>query len=483
MITEERRIGEQLRGRILSAFPAGHYALDTFFKLADVVISKEIDTAAVECVAIPRLLLNEKFITKHCKTDEHLFMLVMHELHHVLLGHTRLFQRHTMLDNIAFDAVINAILCQLFPEPTYSSFFQRLYAPDKLPDAVLRPPDGWPEKWNIPESLPKAAREIIRVLYSQASGTYKEVFDLFKNDEVLKKMLSQGQEGGESKDGQGKKGNNNKIGGTILLGDHSPEETPGRGESAANHPALNGAVREIVEKWPMPPEPIRGRSVGSDIRDIFLKEVARPPAADRVLKRLIKKMVEASDKGGNTKRSFKIDDKLIEVPIPTIKDRRAFVASTLGWSPLIYRSNTPQRKITQDKGLTTIYVDVSGSTRSYWSLLASLVRPYVLRGLVRLFVFSEVVDDVTPAKLAKGQFKTTGGTDGNCIWKHATENNFKKIIILTDGYVGPPSRHWKNKLNDTKTKIRVALTPDGYISDLEAITEEIIELPVVGEGQ
>lgn len=468
MISEERRIGEQLRGRILSAFPAGHYALDTFFKLADVVISKEIDTAAVECVAMPRLLLNEEFIDKHCKTDEHLFMLVMHELHHVLLGHTRLFQRHTMLDNIAFDAVINAILCQLFSESIYFSFFQKLYASDKLPDAVLRPPDGWPGKWNIPEELPKPAREIIRVLYSQASGTYKEVFDLFKNDEVLKKILSQSRKSQST---------------PILLGDHSPEETPGRGESAANHPALNGAVREIVEKWPMPPEPIIGRSVGSEIRNIFLKEVARPSAADRILRRLIKKMVETNDKGGNTKRSFKVADKLIEVPIPTLKDRKAFVTSALGWSPLIYRSNTPQRKITKDKGLTTVYVDVSGSTRSYWSLLASLVRPYVLKGLVRLYVFSEVVDDVTPTKLAKGQFKTTSGTDGNCIWKHATENNFKKIIVLTDGYVGMPTKHWKSKLSQTNTKIRIALTPDGYLPDLESISEEIIELPVVGEGQ
>ena len=36
--------------------------------------------------------------------DEHLFLLVMHELHHVLLGHTRLFPRASRAHNIAFDA-------------------------------------------------------------------------------------------------------------------------------------------------------------------------------------------------------------------------------------------------------------------------------------------------------------------------------------------------------------------------------------------
>jgi hypothetical protein len=43
----------------------------------------------------------------------------MHELHHVLLGHTKLFQRLSTADNIVFDAVINSLLCRMFPQPAY----------------------------------------------------------------------------------------------------------------------------------------------------------------------------------------------------------------------------------------------------------------------------------------------------------------------------------------------------------------------------
>ena len=37
------------------------------------------------------------------RTDEALWTLVLHELHHVLLGHTRLYERISPLHNLAFD--------------------------------------------------------------------------------------------------------------------------------------------------------------------------------------------------------------------------------------------------------------------------------------------------------------------------------------------------------------------------------------------
>ena len=70
-------------------------------------------------------------------------MLVLHELHHVLLGHTRLFRRVTPLDNLAFDAVINALLCRMFPGRDHTAFFTDFYADDQFPACLLRPPCGW----------------------------------------------------------------------------------------------------------------------------------------------------------------------------------------------------------------------------------------------------------------------------------------------------------------------------------------------------
>lgn len=466
--------GTALRERILAAFPAGHYALDAFFRLSDVVVTTDVDTAAVECVAAPRMLINGTFVEKNCVTDEHLFMLIMHELHHILMGHTTLFKRVSVLDNIAFDAVINAILSQLFREPMYFSFFQKLYKPDKIPDALLRPPDGWPDSWNIPKTLPKQVQEMIRILYSEASGTYKEVYDLFKLDTDLQKELTGA---GIPFDGEGKSGKLGKEGGgTMLLGDHSPENTTGRGEQAANSPALQGAVRTIVEKWPMPPDPIRGRSVGQELKEIILGKVETPPTAHTLIKRLIRKMVEEGQAGGVTHYTRTEADKAIETPLRSLRDRRAIVAQNLGLNPLIFKSTLPMIQRIKERGITSVYVDVSGSVACYRSLMSSLVTPYVEKKLARLFVFSEVIDEVTPAALKRGSYQTTGGTDASCIWKHVSENDFKKIIILTDGYVGKPTRHWSDKIKNVR--VCVLLTPEGYLNDLEGVAEEMIDLPV-----
>ena len=86
------------------------FELMTFLSLFRVRFSDKIATACVTCGESPELLLNKEFIEEHCKTDEHLFMLVMHELYHVILGHTRLFPRSTEVRNFVFDAVINALL-------------------------------------------------------------------------------------------------------------------------------------------------------------------------------------------------------------------------------------------------------------------------------------------------------------------------------------------------------------------------------------
>src|SRR6478752_6534653 len=97
----------ELETRVLNAIPAGAFETDA------------VPTASVSCERRPVLRINPAFVTRHCRSDEHLFLLVMHELHHVLLGHTRLFRRASRAHNLAFDAVINAMLVLRFPAETY----------------------------------------------------------------------------------------------------------------------------------------------------------------------------------------------------------------------------------------------------------------------------------------------------------------------------------------------------------------------------
>ena len=102
-------------------------------RLVDIVESDAVETAAVECRSQPRLLVNPAFVERWAATPEKLLMLIMHELHHVLLGHTRLFPRVTRIDNLVFDAVINALLCRMFPAPQHTAFFTDFYCRPGIP--------------------------------------------------------------------------------------------------------------------------------------------------------------------------------------------------------------------------------------------------------------------------------------------------------------------------------------------------------------
>lgn len=176
-----------LEDRILDTFPSGNYGLLALLRLLDIVETTEVDTAAVECTALPRLRINPEFVERHAETPERLLMLVMHELHHVLLGHTRLFPRLTAVDNLIFDAVINALLCRMFPGPEHTSFLTRYYRDDCYPECLLRPATGWTPTDPVPvppalaESSMARVRHVYRALYSETGAHYQELYDALRS--------------------------------------------------------------------------------------------------------------------------------------------------------------------------------------------------------------------------------------------------------------------------------------------------------------
>ncbi len=137
---------ERLRERVFDAFPVTQPAFRRLLALLDVEASETVPTAAVTLGARSRLLINPAFVAARCETDHDLVMLVLHELFHVALGHTRLFPRLTPAQNWAFDCVINAQLCLTYPQPHWTALFRRCYAADVFPEALLRPPAGYGDR-------------------------------------------------------------------------------------------------------------------------------------------------------------------------------------------------------------------------------------------------------------------------------------------------------------------------------------------------
>jgi hypothetical protein len=416
---------EDLAERILDAFPSGSYALSALLRLMDIVESTEVPTAAVECRVQPRLLVNPEFVAKHAQTPEKLLMLVMHELHHVLLGHTTLFPRVIKIQNFVFDAVINGLVCRMFPAKDHTAFFSDYYDAESFPQCLLRPPPGWPGDAvtaggiaALPDPQRRLVGEVHAALYSPAGATYREVFD------ALPKLLAE-----------------QAIEGIPLLGGHEAHGESGVESGTqleSRSPVLFDIVRGIVEQWPQPPDPIRGRSL-ADVLNPTSIEARRPPSSRNVLRGLIRKVAGFS--GAGAIRRLRTEQLEAPTPIPGL-GRRSMVLRALGQEPLLHTGQVAWRRTVPSGERVHVYLDVSGSMDAVKGPLYGAVLDCEVLVHPVVHLFSTRVADISLAELRRGVCKSTGGTDIACVAEHMTANRVRRALLVTDGWVGKPrGRH------------------------------------------
>jgi hypothetical protein len=431
-----------LRGQLFDCLPSGRYALSGLLRLVDVVETDAVPTAAVECHAQPRLFINPGFVAEHAATPEKLMMLVLHEVHHVLLGHTRRFAACTPADNFVFDCVINALLCRMFPQPAHTALFRDFYPDSEFPACLLRPPEGWNpriRKVPVPPALEAhgfgPARQVYQSLYSAEGATYEDIRN------VLRAFLARREK---------------MLVGVALLGDH---DGSAQGEATASGDIFARAVAEIVRHWPSPPEPTRGTSMAELLRESRLV-VTRGPSRRAQLRELIRKVAGASGSGRGARRPMP-SEIAIETPVPCM-DRRALVTRALGATPLLYRTELPIVQPVPAQDRVHIYVDVSGSMDGikgalYGAVLdcQSLLHPQV-------HLFSTEVAEATHAQLRGGFCRSTGGTDIRCVTRHMERHKVRRAVMLTDGYVGNPDASGREVL--TRARLGVAYT-GAYITE------------------
>jgi hypothetical protein len=426
-----------LEERILDAFPSGNYGLLAILRLLEIVETEEVDTAGVECTELPRLFINPAFVERQAETPERLLMLVMHELHHVLLGHTRLFPRLTPVDNVIFDAVVNALLCRMFPGAAYTSFFTRLYRDDCYPECLLRPAAGWTP--SLPVPVPPAlegsgmarVRHVYRALYSETGAHYQELY------EALRSVMT-------------------ADAATVpLIGSHGADLEPLTG------PVFE-AVRSVVEHWPQPRSPIAGRS-WSELLDLT---PVLPRSCNRaVLRALLRKVGRP---GSGPRLGLPAAEPVaVTSPVPA-RDRRSIVRRALGVPQLLYgREDSMMRRASCER--VHIYLDVSGSIGELKGALYGAVldcREFVHPAV---HLFSTVVHDVSLPELRRGKCRTTGGTSIECVATHMARHKVRRAVLLTDGAVGRPGV--KASYTLSRAILGVALTPGFSLrTDLDAFT-------------
>ena len=444
-----------LAARIYSSFPVAQSAFSKLLDLLEIEAAPTVPTAAVTLGGRSRLLINPDFVARNCPADHDLVMLVLHELHHVALGHTRLFPRLTRAENWAFDCVINAQLCRLYPEPHHTALFRRSYRADSMPEALLRPPEGWRtprERW-----LRGRAGDIHRELYSETGVTYADLYRLLPS-------LAQS---GRTEAGDG-------FAAGRLLGNHADGDNP-----SSIEPDLLRELRNILSEWPMV-ERLSGRDQGgaADTLTVARSEARRGTAA--TLRRAI---LAVADLGHVYRGAIGRRDEAREGILPYVLrlQRRAFVQGAVGVSPLLHPAEISLSGISRREQVH-VYLDVSGSMDAalpalYATMtrLSSLLHP-------KIHLFSTRIDDIDLRQLACGVRRTTGGTDITPVTQHALDNRITRALFVTDGWVGEVPDEHSRELARRGTRFAVAVTCDGDTTFAAALGAKAWPLPNLEES-
>ena len=448
---------EKIIARILDVIPPRSFELTTFLTLFRVRFSEKTKTACVTCGESPELLLNKDFIEAHCRTDEHLFMLVMHELYHVILGHTTLFPRATEVRNLVFDAVINAILCSLFPRPEFTSFFTDYYPSDKMPLALLRPKG---------EGTPLAAESALKLLYGGSdTGTYHDMYEALLKSGCIKEIKLAVK--GDGKDGE-----------PILLGSHDEE-------SEEISQEMKDLIHKIISKWPSPDRPLQGQDLGAEERTHDFDAEADPTTRLRCgIRRLMRR---AAMPGKKEVRRRSVREMVCETAtfLPDWHDRAHEAREVAFGDALIYSSTTKVRRPSnRDNRQAFVYFDVSGSVAEEVPSVAQALLPYCRGGLCTVHVFSTVVHPASARDLAARKFTSTGGTDIDCVLKHVLELPPRKrpraVVVVTDGFTGKPDAALAERFRAAEMRLFVGLVKSDCAynqeSNLSSLADKFVKL-------
>jgi hypothetical protein len=455
-----------LMRRLLSCLPAATFEMETFARLAGIRATRQIPTAAVETGYRSNLLLNPDFVARNCRRDEHLFLLVMHELWHIILAHTRLYPRATMAHNIAFDAIINAGLARQFSAPEYRGFFEALNPANSFPGCLLRPPEGWPENPIYVDCDPPGARKLVERLYPRnkqsrvAAPLYDEILQLIKED--IKKKIERGE----------------VIVEPTLIGDHDSED----GEATVlDDPFMGEVMRRVAGSWPPPPFATRKRGESVVYSDWFSAIGPATEEARRAFSRILQRTL--SGRVGKMRRRARVMIPSMSGmnPLPNPRDRLVNARRILGVQGVLYgQPGLVRARATEQLSRSHVYLDVSGSMAGLLPHLLGLLIPYSAKGYAFVYQFSNKVEAMPTDDLRRGRIRSTMGTDINCVLKHMLEAKpfARKALIVTDGYTGRPNPEYVRELKKRGTRIYVVLPEESaYREDLLDVARSFTVLP------
>ncbi|MBM4220581.1 MAG: hypothetical protein FJ170_01390 [Gammaproteobacteria bacterium] len=441
---------EQFRATLRELVEENPFAIRAVLKILHTEFTDSVPTLAVSCEEQPRLLVNLRFIATYCDSDAEVKAVICHEFLHVLLRHTERFEVLSPAENLALDAVINAIIHRSLG-PDYSAMMSRYYANVEGVARLLRRPTeadvrslaprveapswfdclvslGGPESTGKPDRGPELLRawqalyagqlcaddirDLARDHFGAAGvrlnvllGNHGEQAGGYAAGEVLPDVLADAL--------------NQSL--TAMNGAGIFRSPKGRGFGASAYAAAVPAAKLPVERWR---------------REAFavLRRHVMPDAHSRV---------HESTSG------------LYTLPVLSTGDRRA-VLRTL-WSPFLPEARWQHERPVRI-GTTQVYLDVSGSMDAEMPHLVDLLGRLIRHIRRPFWAFSDVV---APARIERGLLlaNTTGGTSLGCVLEHLAKTRPAAAVIITDGYVGEIEPQLVAGLGDIR--LHAIVTRDG----------------------
>ncbi len=450
---------EEIALRLINCIPGATFELEQLLALVEIELTDSVPTATVTTGLRSSLLLNPDFIERCCVTDEHLFLLVMHELWHVLLGHTSLFTHTSLIENLAFDAIINAALTRQFPGPEFRGFFEALNPADSFPSRLLRAPEGWPNRTDYSGPGPAGTNSMLMRLYplwkqEVAEPTYNELIELLRSDaDVLALEADWDRRTGEIRGG---------AGAPVLVGDHG-EDGDEKGSVV-----LRDELARVSIGWPDPPYPVISRGVGGSKTSWAVEAIAPSLSNRAVLERVLRRAAQRSRAGYRMQSRGSVATSASTV-IPSARDRQRVARTRLGIPSLMWNGELQRSAIVHDAPRTAkVYLDVSGSMYEELPQLLPAVAQFVRQRLATAWQFSESVWPITLAELLKGDLTTTYGTTVSCALEHAlSDEATRHIVIITDGGIERVDARIVRALRDRHIAVDVVLSRRGMAEEAE----------------
>jgi len=360
--------------------------------ITEVSEDSSLPTAGIN--AEGQLAYNQKFVDKYVTCKEDLFSLIFHELLHPMFGH--FIYNNGELENIAADAVINAVISSIYSEYSLSgNLFKKLYGPRGLPGILRADSEMYRSKYH----------KVYQQLYNQGNN-----HDCLTTGELIQtlKILTQSE----------------KLSAILLIGNHS-QGKQGSGQQGGFSKDILTKIAEDI-KGSLADKGGQYAGFGLNLLNLFMEALKTHLSIKKVLLQrfLTKRKIDRFREYHNIKRSG-------ISPIPLYPSKRDLVLLATGFYPG-YFHNLVNRPKTEKQGMA-IYLDVSGSVNDYLPKIIGIISN-LKNDIISLFLFSNAVVETKLADLIKGNIRTTYGTDFDCIARSIIEDRFDKAVIITDGY-------------------------------------------------